>query len=52
MVRLFVSILLVLVVWYAVRVILEGHPPALIRIVDLAAVVFVVLLALRYSGLL
>jgi hypothetical protein len=30
---------------------LASHPPPVLRVVDLCAVVFVVLLALRYFGL-
>ena len=50
MIPLLVSILLVVLVWYVLRMILQSHPPALLRIVDLAAAVFVLLLALRYFG--
>jgi hypothetical protein len=46
-----VSLLLVVLVWYIVRMLLQSHPPPVLRIVDLAAVVFVLLLALRYFGL-
>jgi ABC-type Fe3+-siderophore transport system permease subunit len=52
MIPFLVSILLVVLIWYIVRTMLQAHPPPVQRIVDLVAVVFVVLLALRYFGLL
>jgi hypothetical protein len=52
MIAFLVSILLVVLIWYIVRTMLQNHPPTVQRIVDLVAVVFVVLLALKYFGLL
>ena len=52
MIAFLVSILLVVLIWYIVRTMLQDHPPTVQRIVDLVAVVFVVLLALKYFGLL
>jgi hypothetical protein len=52
MIPFLVSILLVVLIWYIVRTMLQSHPPTVQRIVDLVAVVFVVLLALKYFGLL
>ena len=51
MVPFVVSLLLVVLVWYIVRTMLASHPPPVVRIVDLAAAVFVLLLTLRYFGL-
>ena len=51
MIAFLVSILLVVLIWYIVRTMLQAHPPTVQRIVDLVAVVFVVLLALKYFGL-
>jgi len=50
-IRLFMSLLLVLVAWYVARVIVNAPDTPLARVVDLAAFVFVFLLALRYFGL-
>jgi hypothetical protein len=52
MIPFLVSLLLVVLIWYIVRTMLASHPAPVVRIVDLVAVVFVVLLALRYFGLL
>jgi len=52
MIAFLVSVLLVVLIWYIVRTMLQNHPAPVQRIVDLVAVVFVVLLALRYFGLL
>jgi hypothetical protein len=52
MIPFLLSLLLVVLLWYIVRMFLQSHPPTVLRIVDLVAVVFVVLLALRYFGLL
>jgi hypothetical protein len=51
MIPFVVSLLLVVLVWYIVRTMLASHPAPVVRIVDLCAVVFVLLLALRYFGL-
>jgi len=50
MIPFLVSLLLVVLIWYIVRTMLQGHPAPEQRIVDLCAVVFVVLLTLRYFG--
>lgn len=50
MIPFVLSLLLVVLLWYIVRMFLQSHPPPVLRIVDLCAVVFVVLLALRYFG--
>jgi hypothetical protein len=51
MIPFLVSLLLVVLIWYIVRTMLASHPPPVTRIVDLVAVVFVLLLALRYFAL-
>jgi hypothetical protein len=52
MIPFVVSLLMVVLVWYVLRLILQSHPPTLLRLVDLAAAVLVVLLVLRYFALL
>lgn len=52
MITLLFTLLLLVVLWFALKTVLQGHTPRVLLLIDLIFVVIALYLVLRWAGLL